>query len=76
MYSLKEEDHLEKLCIGGSVSLKWILKELDERVWIGLIWLLIRISKGFFLSRYLTFGFHKMRGILPQNDIRALNQGE
>jgi hypothetical protein len=33
-----EGDHLEATYVVGRIILKWTLKELNGRVWIGLIW--------------------------------------
>jgi hypothetical protein len=42
--SLKGRDHPEDLDIDGRIILKWNLRKLGWRVWIGFIWLRIRTS--------------------------------
>jgi hypothetical protein len=37
--SLKGTDHSVDIGIDGRLILKWILRELDGRVWTGFIWL-------------------------------------
>jgi hypothetical protein len=40
-------EHWEDQDVGGWTLLKWILERHDWMGWIGLIWLRIRISRGF-----------------------------
>jgi hypothetical protein len=44
----KERGHLKDLCIDGRMLLEWMINTLDEKVWIGLIWLRIGTSGGLF----------------------------
>jgi hypothetical protein len=42
----KERDHWEDQDVGGWSILKWILERYNGILWIGLIWLMIGISRG------------------------------
>jgi hypothetical protein len=33
----KIKDHLENLCVGGRIILKWIFKKWDEGSWTGMV---------------------------------------
>ena len=39
------------------------IQEVRWGAWTGFIWLIIGTGGGLLLMLYLTFGFHKMRGI-------------
>jgi hypothetical protein len=43
---LSERDSLENPDLDWSIILKWILKKLDGRAWIGFIWLRVRTVGG------------------------------
>jgi hypothetical protein len=38
---VEERDSLARLYLDGRIILKWILEELDDRAWIGFVWLRI-----------------------------------
>ena len=38
---VKERDHMQDLDINGRIALTCILREEDERMWTGFIWLMI-----------------------------------
>jgi hypothetical protein len=43
--------------------LKWPLRKQDERVWTAVYWLTAEMSVRLLLTRYETFGLHKIWGI-------------
>lgn len=45
--TLKEMDHLEDLCVGVRIILKWKSNKQDVRTRNGFIWLRTRTSGGF-----------------------------
>jgi hypothetical protein len=61
--NLREGDHLEDPGMDKMIILKLTFEKWDGRIWTGLSWPRVRTSGGLLLMRYLTFGFHEMRGI-------------
>jgi len=49
--NLTERDHLEDLCVEGSVILKWIFWQWDDEALTGLLWLRIGTIGGLFWMR-------------------------
>jgi hypothetical protein len=43
---MKGRDYSEDLDVDGRIILKWLLAKSDARLWIGFIWLRIRIGDG------------------------------
>jgi hypothetical protein len=44
--NLQGRDHLENICKGGRIILKWILNKCSRRVWTGFMWLRIGTGGG------------------------------
>jgi hypothetical protein len=53
--SLKGRDHSVGLGIDGRIKLRQILEEQSGKLWIGFIWLRIRISGGGLVNTVMNF---------------------
>lgn len=72
----EERDYFKYIGVAGKIILKLILREKDERVWNGLIWLRRGTSDVLLWTRLWTSGFHKIQGICGlAEDLRAYQKG-